>query len=402
MHSREDVALASGASMAFDRQRYHRVRDRTEALVAALSPEDQGLQSMPDASPAKWHRAHTTWFFEEFILRPFLPDYRPFDAAFRYLFNSYYEAVGDRHPRPMRGLLSRPSADAITAYRAHVDAAITRLPDRWSAEIQDRLELGLQHEEQHQELLVVDTLHAFAQHPDCPAVLPGWQQPHGTPGPASRVPIDGGLETIGHAGKGFAFDNEHPRHKVYLQPFRLCSHLVRNSEIAAFIADGGYRTAALWMSDGWQAVQQAGWSAPLHWRRIDGGWQQATPGGLHPVDPDAPVRHLSWYEADAFARWAGARLPTEAEWEASLPATQIHERTGHVWQWTSSAYSPYPGFKAAAGAIGEYNGKFMINQMVLRGGSAVTPEGHTRPTYRNFFHPDRRWQFSGLRLAWDA
>ncbi len=402
MSSREDIALESHSSAAFDQRRYRRVRDHTEALVAALSPEDQNLQSMPDASPAKWHRAHTTWFFEEFILRPFLPGYRPFDPAFRYLFNSYYEAVGERHPRPMRGLLSRPSADAVGAFRAHVDAAVARLPEGLPGWILDRLELGLQHEEQHQELLVVDTLHAFAQHPDCPAVLPEWQPPAGAPGPAQPVSIDGGVVTIGHSGDGFAFDNEMPRHRVHLEPFRLCSHLVRNHEVAAFIADGGYRTAALWMSDGWQVVQQLGWSAPLHWRRVDGGWLQATPGGLRPVDPDAPARHLSWYEADAFARWAGGRLPTEAEWEASLPSPRVKERTGHVWQWTSTAYGPYPGFQAATGAIGEYNGKFMINQMVLRGGSAVTPDGHARPTYRNFFHPDRRWQFSGLRLAWDV
>jgi ergothioneine biosynthesis protein EgtB len=398
----EDLAPPHDAQAGFDRRRYERVRSRTEALVAALSPEDQCLQSMPDASPAKWHRAHTTWFFEEFVLLPFLRGYRAFDPAFRYLFNSYYESVGERHPRPMRGLLSRPSSDQVTAYRRHVDAGVGRLPTELPSDIADRLELGLQHEEQHQELLVVDMLHAFAQHPDCPAVLPEWREPSGAPGAAQRVPIKGGLTSIGHRGEGFAFDNEQPCHEVYLAPFQLCSHLVCNREMQAFIADDGYRTAGLWMSDGWQTVRDAQWSAPLHWRRRDGVWQQATPGGLRPIDPDAPVRHLSWYEADAFARWAGARLPTEAEWEAGAAEPLVQECTGHVWQWTGTAYSPYPGFRPAPGAIGEYNGKFMVNQMVLRGGSAVTPDGHARRTYRNFFHPDRRWQFSGLRLAWDV
>jgi ergothioneine biosynthesis protein EgtB len=390
--------------------RYYEVRAHTEALAAALTAEDQCLQSMPDASPAKWHRAHITWFFEQFILVPFLPGYRVFNDASQYLFNSYYEAVGPRHPRPIRGLLSRPSATEITAYRAHVDAAMARLltdlPATVPETVTNLIELGLQHEQQHQELLVTDMLHAFAQNPLAPPVLPGWREPRGAPGPSEFVACAGGLLEIGHAGKGFCFDNEGPRHRVFLPPYRLCSRLVRNRDMLAFIADSGYRTPTLWMSDGWARAQEAGWCAPLYWRQDDddggwGGWQQMTPGGLRPLDPDAPLRHVSWYEADAFARWAGARLPTEAEWEAAADCAALHECFGHVWQWTASAYSPYPGYHPAAGAIGEYNGKFMANQMVLRGGSAVTPPGHARPTYRNFFHPDRRWQFTGLRLARD-
>lgn len=385
--------------------RYRAVRAHTEALAAALTAEDQCLQSMPDASPAKWHRAHITWFFEQFILLPFLPGYRVFDDAFQYLFNSYYEAVGPRHPRPMRGLLSRPSVTEVTAYRAHVDAAMTRLladpPATVPETLKDIIELGLHHEQQHQELLVTDMLHAFAQNPLAPPVLPDWREPSDAPGVSEDVACAGGLLEIGHGGDGFCFDNEGPRHRVFLPPYRLCSHLVRNRDMLAFIADDGYRTPTLWMSDGWARVQETGWCAPLYWRQDDGAWQQMTPGGLRPLDPDAPVRHVSWYEADAFARWAGARLPTEAEWEAAADCAGLHECFGHVWQWTASAYGAYPGYHPVAGAIGEYNGKFMANQMVLRGGSAVTPPGHTRPTYRNFFHPDRRWQFTGLRLAQD-
>jgi ergothioneine biosynthesis protein EgtB len=405
--AKESVSMSDSAVStefpyaAGDGDRYLQVRAHTEALAAALTAEDQCLQSMPDASPAKWHRAHITWFFEQFVLVPHLPGYRVFDDAFQYLFNSYYEAVGPRHPRPMRGLLSRPSASAITAYRAHVDAAMTRLLTDPPETVAELVELGLQHEQQHQELLVTDMLHAFAHNPLVPAMLPGWQAPRGAPGPSEFVTCAGGLVEIGHDGEGFRFDNEAPRHRVFLPPYRLCSRLVRNSDMLAFIADGGYRAPTLWMSDGWARVQEAGWSSPLYWREADNGWQQMTPGGLAPLDPDAPVRHISWYEADAFARWADARLPTEAEWEAASDCAGLHEFFGHVWQWTASAYSAYPGYHPAAGAIGEYNGKFMANQMVLRGGSAVTPAGHARPTYRNFFHPDRRWQFAGLRLARD-
>jgi ergothioneine biosynthesis protein EgtB len=378
---------------------YHAIRDHTEALVAALTAEDQGLQSMPDASPAKWHRAHTTWFFETFVLVPHAPGYAVFDPEFGFLFNSYYEAVGARHPRPRRGLLSRPGAEAIGAYRAHVDAAMAWfLPDA-SDELRALVELGLNHEQQHQELLLTDMLHGFAQNPLGPAVLPGWVENEGVAAEDCFTACHGGIARLGHDGLGFAFDNEGPRHQVLLQPYALGHRLVRNAAFADFIADGGYRRPALWMSDGWDAVQAQGWAAPLYWRQGDAGWEQFGPGGWAALNPAAPVRHISWYEADAFARWAGARLPTEAELEAAHAS--VAEFTGHVWQWTASAYAPYPGFQPAAGAVGEYNGKFMINQMVLRGGSRATPAGHTRPSYRNFFHPDRRWQFSGLRLARD-
>ena len=391
------VAGASGLS-----QRYAEVRSYTDRLAAALSPEDQCVQSMPDASPAKWHRAHTTWFFEEFVLGPFLPGYRVCDPKFRYLFNSYYEAVGPRHPRPSRGLLTRPSAEQVSEYRAHVDAAMARLLSCLPHEAEALVELGLQHEQQHQELLLTDMLHAFAQSPLSPPVLPVWQEPVGAPGPTQFVDCDGGLVRIGYASRGFCFDNETPAHQVFLPPYRLGSRLVRNHEWLAFIDDGGYRTPTLWMSDGWAKVQAEGWSAPLYWRDVDGAWWQMGLAGLALLNPDAPVRHVSWYEADAYARWAGARLPTEAEWEAASARADMHELTGHVWQWTASAYSPYPGYRPVAGAVGEYNGKFMINQMVLRGASLATPPGHARPSYRNFFHPDKRWQFGGVRLANDA
>ncbi len=375
------------------------IRQHTETLAASLTPEDQCVQSMPDASPAKWHRAHTTWFFEEFLLAPHLPGYAVFDPACRFLFNSYYESVGARHPRPQRGLLTRPSAAEISAYRAHVDAAMHQLFSLSNAGLAPLVALGLQHEQQHQELLVTDMLHGFAQNPLSPAVLPGWQDPPAEPGAAQWLSHPGGIVDIGYSGDDFAFDNESPAHQVLLRPFRLADRLVRNREWLDFVVDGGYATPSLWMSEGWTTVQTQGWLAPLYWRETGSGWQQMGPGGLQPIDPTAAVRHISWYEADAYARWAGARLPTEAEWEASCRLENLYEITGHVWQWTASAYAPYPGFRPAAGAIGEYNGKFMINQMVLRGGSAATPSGHTRPTYRNFFHPDRRWQFSGLRLA---
>ena len=381
--------------------RFRIVRDATEALAANLTVEDQCVQSMPDASPAKWHRAHVTWFFEQFVLLPHVIDYTPFDPAFSFLFNSYYEAVGPRHPRPSRGLLTRPPAADVTRYRRHVDAAIQDAISHLPADVLPVIELGLQHEQQHQELLMTDMLHAFAAHPFCPAMVPDWQEPVGSAGEPSFVSRPGGLHSVGFEALGFCFDNETPRHSVFLQPHAIASRLVRNREWVAFVEDKGYRTPALWMSDGWATAQQEGWSTPLHWRDVDSAWFQAGPGGLLPLNLDAPVRHISWYEADAFARWSGARLPTEFEWEAAAADPSIFERTGHVWQWTESAYRPYPGYRAAPGAIGEYNGKFMMNQMVLRGGSLATPAGHARPTYRNFFHPDKRWQFSGLRLAKD-
>lgn len=386
---------------AVDIPRYAELRAYTERLAANLSPEDQCVQSMSDASPVKWHRAHTTWFFEQFVLDPFVPGYQVFDVDFRYLFNSYYEAVGARHPRPIRGLLTRPAAALIDAYRAHVDTAMVGLLAAVPDGVARITELGLQHEQQHQELMITDMLHAFAQNPLAPAVLPGWKPPDYARGPSEFVTYPGGLVSIGHAGDRFCFDNEMPRHCVFLQPYQLASRLVRNAEWLDFIADAGYRNPALWMSDGWARAQADQWVAPLHWRFVDGAWWQMGPAGLALLDPDAPLRHVSWYEADAFARWAGGRLPTEAEWEMASTGVEMREMTGQVWQWTGSAYSPYPGFQPPPGAVGEYNGKFMINQMVLRGGSAATSPGHVRPTYRNFFHPDRRWQFSGLRLARD-
>ncbi|WP_245870111.1 ergothioneine biosynthesis protein EgtB [Teichococcus rhizosphaerae] len=388
----EDIALVA---------RWRQVRRHTDHLAAALSDEDQCIQSMPDASPAKWHRAHTTWFFEQFVLGPNLPGYEAFDGRFSYLFNSYYEQVGPRHARPHRGLLTRPSATEVGAYRAHVDAAMERLLEREAApELAELVELGLQHEQQHQELLVTDLLHAFSFNPLRPAMLPDWREP---PAPsretAAMQPLEGGIVRIGALHSGFAFDNERPCHDALVPAGRISSQLVRNAEWCAFIADGGYRQPLLWMAEGWAAAQQEGWEAPLHWEKRDSQWWQMTPGGLRPLDPVAPVRHVSWYEADAFARWAGKRLPTEEEWETAARRRLLEDAGRFVWEWTGSAYRPYPGFRPPPGAVGEYNGKFMINTMVLRGGSLATPPGHARLTYRNFFHPDKRWQFTGLRLA---
>ncbi len=371
-------------------------RAYTEHLAAGLGAEDQCVQSMPDASPAKWHRAHTTWFFEQFVLAPNVPCYRVFDPRFQYLFNSYYESVGARHPRFARGVLTRPTAEDVTAYRRAVDAALADFLPQAGQDVRTLVTLGMQHEQQHQELLLTDILHAFAQNPLSPAAMPGWTEAPYAPGPTRYASFRGGIAGMGHTGEGFSFDNEGPRHQVLLVPHRLATRLVRNREYQEFIDDGGYRSATLWMAEGWDKVQAEGWTGPLYWRDGD---MQMTLAGLLPRDPDAPVRHISWYEADAFARWSGNRLPTEAELEAGQ--SEIAEFAGHVWQWTSSAYAPYPGFRAAPGAVGEYNGKFMINQMVLRGGSAATPPGHARPSYRNFFHPDKRWQFTGLRLAQD-
>ena len=382
------------------------VRNHTEYLVSGLSAEDQCVQSMPDASPAKWHRAHTTWFFEQFVLTPNLANYRPFDDDFGYLFNSYYDAVGPRHPRPMRGLLTRPSAAHVTAYRTHVDAALMRLLSSGvDAALADLVTLGLHHEQQHQELLITDALHALAQNPLAwreagSVVLPGWRPPASTSGPTRFLRRAGGLALIGHGGLGFAFDNESPRHQHILQPHALADRLVRNAEWLDFIADGGYTRPELWMSDGWAACREQGWEAPMHWRNDQArGRLQVMFAGCAALAPDAAVTHVSWYEADAFARWAGARLPTEAELEAA--SADLPDYFGHAWQWTNSAYLPYPRFKPQSGAIGEYNGKFMINQMVLRGSSYATPPGHERASYRNFFPPDKRWQVTGLRLAQD-
>ena len=383
-------------------RRYGAVRGHTEALAAPLSSEDQTIQSMPDASPAKWHRAHVTWFFETFLLLPNLPGYRRFREEFAFLFNSYYEAAGPRHARPKRGMLTRPSAAEVGAYRAHVDAAMARLLENPPDGALPLVELGLQHEQQHQELLLTDILHALAQNPLLPAYDPQWREPAIAAGPARMLDGTDGIREVGSAGPGFAFDNETPRHKVWLEPYRIADRLVTNGEWLDFMADGGYRSATLWMSEGWARAQAEEWQAPFHWHRREGGWSQFTLGGLRPLDPAAPVRHVSWYEAEAYARWAGRRLPTEAEWEAAQVLPGLLQARDTAWQWTGSAYRPYPGFRPWAGAVGEYNGKFMIGQMVLRGGSLATPPGHARPGYRNFFPPDARWQFTGLRLAEDA
>jgi ergothioneine biosynthesis protein EgtB len=410
--------------------RFEGVRQDSEALAANLSPEDQIIQSMPDVSPTKWHLAHTSWFFETFILTPRDPDYRPFDPAFAYLFNSYYEAVGPRHPRPERGLLSRPTVDVIAAYRDHVTAAMLRLIDAadeatWR-DIAPLLELGGNHEQQHQELILMDIKHVFSVNP----LLPAYQapRPHAVrtaAPPRSWAEFPDGLIEIGHAGPGFAFDNEGPRHKVWLEPFRLATHPVSCGEYLEFIEDGGYRRPDFWLSEGWATVQQQGWEAPLYWCCADGEWRIFTLSGERRVEAAEPLCHVSFYEADAFARWAGHRLPTEAEWEvaaAGVPmagnladsghfhpcadpsagTAELRQMIGDVWEWTASPYVAYPRFRPVAGAIGEYNGKFMSNQMVLRGGAAVTPADHMRITYRNFFPPSARWAFSGLRLAEDV
>jgi ergothioneine biosynthesis protein EgtB len=404
---RRPAGPSAGAARAPDQRAhwhnaYRTVRAETERRAAPLSAEDQVVQSMPDASPIKWHRAHTTWFFEEFLLKPHAPDYRPFDQRFAYLFNSYYVAAGPRHARPKRGLLTRPDAAEVAAYRAHVDAAVGELIAQASADalvkISRIVAIGLNHEQQHQELMLTDILHAFAQNPTAPAYDATWQPPERMPA-HGFVDLPEGIHTIGHAGTGFAFDNEGPAHRVLAGPVRIARGLVTNLEWLEFMTDGGYATPSLWLSDGWAAVEADGWTAPGYWREVDSHWHALTLGGLHPVDLDAPVMHISHYEADAFARWAGKHLPTEAEWEIAARGGELNEAFGVVWQWTRSAYAPYPGFVAAGGALGEYNGKFMVNQMVLRGSSFATPAGHARASYRNFFYPPARWQFSGLRLA---
>jgi ergothioneine biosynthesis protein EgtB len=385
-------------------QTFRSVRAETERRAAFLSSEDQVVQSMPDASPTKWHRAHVSWFFEQFLLRPHAKDYRVFDERFAYLYNSYYVSAGPRQARPQRGLITRPSAEEVTAYRRHVDDAVTRLIESANnlAELAPVIETGLHHEQQHQELLLTDILHAFSLNETHPAYDPQWQwpQPAGTSAiGAQRGTALTGIHTIGHGGGSFCFDNELPAHQILLQPVRLAPSLVSNGEWLEFMANGGYATPTLWLSDGWATAEAQGWQAPGYWRKVDGAWCAMTLGGLRPIDPALPVCHVSYYEADAFARWAGKHLPSEAEWEVAVRNDLLADAFGIVWQWTRSAYAPYPGYQAAPGTLGEYNGKFMINQMVLRGSSLATPAGHSRATYRNFFYPSARWQFTGLRLA---
>jgi len=428
------VLTTTGAELA---TRYRRVRAFSEELARPLAVEDYVIQSMPDASPTKWHLAHTSWFFETFVLAAADPGYRRPDPRYGYLFNSYYEAAGERHCRPRRGLLSRPTVEQVREYRRHVDRHVLALLDRrgedeppaWAAVV----ELGLHHEQQHQELLLTDIKHAFHANP----LRPVYVEPGNPLSPQGRgagvrgvelsrwISYPAALREIGHDGPGFAFDNERPRHHEFVATFSLASRPVTNREWLAFMADGGYTRAPLWLSDGWKTVAAQGWPAPLYWEMKDGAWQMMTLSGMRPVDPEEPVCHVSYYEADAYAQWAGARLPTEAEWEVAAEecpvegnfvesgmfhprpgpgdaATSLRQMFGDVWEWTRSAYLPYPGYRPLEGALGEYNGKFMSGQMVLRGGSCATSHAHVRRTYRNFFPPDARWQFSGVRLARDS
>jgi ergothioneine biosynthesis protein EgtB len=379
------------------------VRNETERRAAPLTAEDQLIQSMPDASPAKWHRAHTTWFFEQFLLGEHCGGYKPFHPDYAYLFNSYYVSAGPRHARHQRGHLTRPGAEEITAYRRHVDAAIVKFFHEAGgdalAAIVPLVEVGLNHEQQHQELMLTDILHAFAQNPIPPAYDSLWKFPASTRSGEDWVSLNEGIHTIGHVGETFHFDNEKPAHRALVGPVRLARNLVTNAEWLAFMEDGGYSTPALWLMDGFATVSNEQWQAPGYWREVDGRWQVMTLAGQRPVDPSSPVCHVSYYEADAFARWSGRHLPTEMEWEVAARAGQLNDTFGLVWQWTRSAYAPYPGYRAIEGALGEYNGKFMVNQLVLRGSSLATPGGHSRITYRNFFYPHHRWQFTGLRLA---
>jgi ergothioneine biosynthesis protein EgtB len=408
--------------------RYREVRATTERLAAPLAVEDYVLQAMPDVSPTKWHLAHVSWFFETFVLRPHLPGYRPLDERYRYLFNSYYEAVGPQFARPERGHLSRPTVADVFRYRAHVDEAVAGLlasADAAVASFADLFTLGLHHEQQHQELILTDIKYNLGVNPLRPAYH-AVAVPRGPAAPPwSWVDVAGGLVAVGDDSAGFAFDNERPRHRVFLAPYRLASRPVTNGEFLEFVEAGGYRDWSVWLSEGWRIVQERGWQAPLYWERDGAAWMVQTLSGLQPLDPDAPVTHVSYLEADAYARWRGARLPGEAEWEHAAagvpfaghflerglyhpvaadaaPSARFLQLFGDVWEWTQSAYAPYPGFRPLEGPATEYNGKFMVGQMVLRGGSCATPASHIRPTYRNFFPPDARWQFSGIRLAADA
>ncbi len=407
LHEPSDLAL-----------RFAAVRTRSAALAAPLSAEDCSAQSMPDASPVKWHLAHTSWFFETFILERFEANFQPYHPAFRVLFNSYYNGIGDKHARAQRGLLTRPSFVEVQSYRRDVDARIAALlaqplADRAYVELAGLLELGLQHEQQHQELIMTDVLHLLWSNPLKPAYCASPHSVSASAGELQWLSFEGGVVRIGHAGTGFCFDNETPAHRQFIEPYALASRLVTNREYLAFVDAGAYQNPAWWLSEGWDWVRTQQLMQPLYWDTADAAAARQTFGlhGLQSLDPDAVVTHISYFEADAYARWAGARLPTEAEWEhaalqvsaaecaAGHAATELKQLLAHCWQWTSSSYAPYPGYQTAAGALGEYNGKFMSNQYVLRGSSCVTPEGHSRATYRNFFPATARWQFSGIRLA---
>ena len=399
--------------------KYQQVRRTSIEIAQPFSAEDQMLQSMPDASPMKWHLAHTTWFFETFILSADISGYKPFDPRFKHLFNSYYKQLGSHPYRGSRGLMSRPSLDEVHAYRKRVDDAMAKYLERPSSEAAALIELGLNHEQQHQELMVTDIKHALWSMPLRPEAAKNLRMSSSAP-EIEWSEFEGGIHSVGHSGDGFAFDNECPRHEVLLQPFQIASRQVTNAEYLEFMQNNGYRRPELWLSDGWDAICAHGWNAPLYWEQKDGEWLEFSFAGMSPVDPGAPVCHVSFYEADAFARWRGARLPREEEWEVAavkfgaarpgefLDGTRLHPQPvsgpgqhwfGNVWEWTASPYIAYPGFKPEVGVIGEYNGKFMCNQFVLRGGSCATPANHIRATYRNFFPPHVRWQFMGIRLA---
>lgn len=420
------LATKSAPGVAFElRRQYQVVRQASEDLCAPLENEDYGIQTMMDVSPPKWHLAHTSWFFETFLLVPYLPGYREYHPEFVRLFNSYYEQVGEYHPRPRRGMLSRPTVEEIYAYRAHVDEAmeilLTQCADGTAESVAHLIRIGLNHEQQHQELLLTDIKHILGTQPLRPAYrdLP---VAGGAATPLRWQEFEGGLVSIGAGEEGFCFDNETPRHPVWLEPFRLASRAVTNGEYLAFLEEDGYHRPELWLAEGWAALKQDRFNKPLYWEQRDGQWMEMTLGGLRPLDLEAPVCHINYFEADAYASWAGHRLPTEMEWEhvarerdiegnlrdngwlhpVPTPADEgLQQLYGDVWEWTRSAYAPYPGFQPPAGALGEYNGKFMCGQYVLRGGSCVTPADHIRASYRNFFYPADQWQFSGIRLASD-
>jgi ergothioneine biosynthesis protein EgtB len=420
-----DLAVNRGLLASSLGERYQAVRGLSEDLVNCLTFEDQSVQSMPDASPSKWHLAHTSWFFERMILQAFAERYVPFDVRYDYLFNSYYKGLGPHHPRPQRGLLTRPSGNDVLAYRHHVDQAMLRLFEQRAPDVEALVTLGLNHEEQHQELILTDIKHAFFVNPLRPAYAP--PEPRGVQGAKASgfVAFPGGVVSIGAQGTGFCFDNEQPVHSVLLRPYGLAARPVTCGDYLAFIEDGGYQRAEFWLSEGWSLAQQEDWQAPFYWQQKGCDWHIFTLRGERPLDPHEPVAHVSFFEAAAFAAWAGKRLPTEFEWEAAVTSQESQEIKGNfleqrhfhprpggghsslqqaygdVWEWTRSSYDPYPGYRPFDGTLAEYNGKFMIGQMVLRGGSCATPQSHVRASYRNFFPPSARWQFSGFRLAED-